>query len=100
MENVSKNYNEGLNVPSQLPDLRRILEALQKQSDLQSELVSKSFCIANNVKNFEPLNNKEEVTQKSSTCMVDYFWEVTYRIEKQNFLLQQSLEHLGQVIGV
>lgn len=99
MENLTKSYDAGINVPSQLPDLRRILEALQKQSDVQSELVSKSFCIANNVKNFEPLNNKEELTQKTATCMVDYFWEVAHRIEKQNFHLEQSLSHLASVIG-
>lgn len=102
MENISKSYNEGsLNIPTQLPDMRSILESLQKEAQFQNELVNKSYNIANAVKNFSPLlSDREMDKQKEPTCLVEFLWDVVGRFQKQNREIDQSLQHLASVIGV
>ena len=101
MDNLSKSYDAGINVPSQLPDMRIILESLQKEAQFQNELVSKSYNIANTVKKFQPLiSDREMDKQKEPDCLVEFLWEVVGRFQKQNREIDQSLQHLASVIGV
>ncbi len=101
MDNQTKSYDAGINVPSQLPDMRSILESLQKEAQFQNELVSKSYNIANTVKNFQPLlSDREMVKEKEPTCLVEFLWDVVGRFQKQNREIDQSLQHLASVIGV
>ena len=64
MDIQTKSYDAGINVPSQLPDMRSILESLQKEAQFQNELVSKSYNIANTVKKFQPLISDREMDKQ------------------------------------
>jgi hypothetical protein len=95
-------YSEkGTSLPEvERPDFSRILDSLQKQANVSTELSDKFYHISNGLKRIElKENDNKSPVEKEPECLIDLLWSVIWKIERANYQLEKIASHLQRTIG-
>lgn len=92
---------KGTSLPEvERPDFARILDSLQKQASVSTELSDRFFHVSNGLKRIELKESDNKVpVEKDPECLIEYLWSAIWKIERANYQLEKIASHLQRTIG-